>query len=663
MKRPLVLVVDDTDASRYISARVLRAAQMEVIEAGTGELALRLVEERKPDLVVLDIKLPDVNGFEVCRRMRASPTHARIAVLHVSATYITPETELESQQSGGDIYLAQPVEARELVSVVRALLRMRELERDLLQSEERLRLATEAGEIGTWDINLASGEAVFDPQTQRLLGYPPQTQARSWDAWRNRIHRDDVAAVVEAFDTAKSGKSLFRKEHRVVLPGGELRWVAPYGRAHVEFGQSTRMIGVLADVSDRKRIEDEREGVLRLGQAALEEAGKVARLKDEFLATLSHELRTPISVLTNWLNVMRVAQPDPEELASGLEIMQRNARLMTKLINDLLDVSGIMSGKLVLDREPASVEMLLTSAIDNVRPSAEAKDITIVSECRALAGPALIDPNRLQQVFLNLLSNAIKFTPSGGRIDVRCRQVGTQIEITISDNGEGIAPAMLAVIFDRFRQADSSITRRYGGLGLGLPIVRHIVELHGGSVSAHSAGLGKGSTFTITLPFVPASIQRGPSTRPLSGPAEQGNRLRNLRILAVDDDADARDVLARLLLRERAVVKIAGTAQEALKAVESWRPDVYLLDLGMPGESGYDLLARLKSRLGDDVPAIALTGYAREEDAARALYAGFRAHVAKPYELDDLCRQIINVAHPARPASPAAPPRPPLRTS
>ncbi len=648
MSKPLVLVVDDTDASRYITARVLRSAGMEVLEAATGEAALKLVEERRPDLVALDIKLPDFSGLEVCRRIRASPTHARIAVLHMSATYVTPEIELESQASGGDIYLAQPVEARELVSVVRALLRMRELERDLLQSEERLRLATEAGEIGTWDINLASGEAVFDHQMQRLLGYPPKAEARSWDAWIDRIHLDDVAGVVEAFNAAKSGQSLFRKEHRVVLPGGEVRWVAPYGRVHLEFGQATRMIGVLADASDRKRIDEEREAVLSLGQAALEEAGKVARLKDEFLATLSHELRTPISVLTNWLNVMRVGQPDPGELANGLEIMQRNARLMTKLINDLLDVSGIMSGKLVLDREPASVETLLASAIDNVRPAAEGKDITIVLECSALAGPAMIDPNRLQQVFLNLLSNAIKFTSRGGRIDARCRQVGTQIEITVSDNGEGIAPAMLAVIFDRFRQVDSSITRRYGGLGLGLAIVRHIVELHGGSVSAHSAGLGSGSTFTITLPFVPASIRRGPSTRPLSGPAQPGNRLRDLRILAVDDDADARDALARLLLREKAVIKIAGTAQEALKAVESWRPDVYLLDLGMPGESGYDLLAQLKTRLGEGVPAIALTGYAREEDAARALYAGFRAHVAKPYELDDLCRQIINVAHPAR---------------
>ena len=522
MKKPLVLVVDDTEASRYITARVLRSAGMEVIEAATGETALKLVEERRPDLVALDIKLPDFSGLEVCRRIRASPTSARIAVLHMSATYVTPEMEQQSQDSGGDIYLAQPVEPRELVSVVKALIRMREL-------------------------------------------------------------------------------------------------------------------------------DEEREAVLRLGQAALEEAGKVARLKDEFLATLSHELRTPISVLTNWLNVMRVSQPDSEELANGLEVMQRNARLMTKLINDLLDVSGIMSGKLVLDREPASVETLLTSAIDNVRLAAEAKDITIALECGALAGPAMIDPDRLQQVFLNLLSNAIKFTPRGGRIDVRCRQAGTQIEIAVADNGEGIAPAMLAVIFERFRQVDSSITRRYGGLGLGLAIVRHIVELHGGSVSGHSAGPGKGSTFTITLPFVPASIQRGPSTRPLSGPAQPGNRLRNLRILAVDDDVDAREVLARLLLRERAVVKIAGSAQEALKAVESWRPDVYLLDLGMPGESGYDLLAQLKSRLGDSVPAIALTGYAREEDAARALYAGFRAHVAKPYELDELCRQIINVAHPARP--------------
>ena len=645
-KKPLILVVDDTDASRYIAARVLRAAQMDVVEAATGEAALRLAEERKPDLVLLDIKLPDVNGLEVCRRIRANPAIQRVAVLHVSSTYVTPEIELESQESGGDIYLSQPVEPRELVSVVKALIRMRELERDLMQSEERLRLAAEAAEIATWEINLETGEAVFDQQMQRLLGFGPVERAATWAAWRDRIHQADAGAVTEAFDAAKSRQGVFRKEHRLVLPGGEVRWVTVSGRVHVEEGQPARLIGVLADVSDRKHVEEEREGVMRLGQAALDEASKVVRLKDEFLATLSHELRTPISVLTNWLSVMRAAPPGPQELADGLDIMQRNARLMTKLINDLLDVSSIMSGKLQLEREPAAVDALLAQAIDNVRPAAEAKEITLSAECEKLAGPALIDPNRLQQVFLNLLSNAIKFTGPGGRIEAHCRQVGTQLEITVSDDGEGIAPEMLSVIFDRFRQVDSSITRRHGGLGLGLAIVRHLVELHGGEVSAWSAGRGKGATFTVKLPFQPAAVQRGPGGRFLSGPAQPGNRLRNIRILAVDDDADARDALERLLMRERAVVRTAGSAREALSIVEAWRPDVFLLDLGMPGESGYDLLAQLRSRLGEGVLAIALTGYAREEDAARTLYAGFQAHLAKPYKLDELCRNIISVAHP-----------------
>jgi PAS domain S-box-containing protein len=646
MRKPLVLVVDDTDASRYIAARVLRAARMDVVEAATGEGALRLVEERKPDLVLLDIKLPDFSGLEVCRRIRANPAHQRIAVLHMSATYVTPEIEHESQASGGDIYLAQPVEPRELVSVVRALIRMRELERDLLQSEERLRLATEAAEIGTWDINLDSEEAVFDHQMQKLLGYAPRARAGDWLAWRVRIHRDDAPAVLAELEAAKTGAAPFRCEHRIVLPNGEQKWVAPYGRVRLEEGQPARMVGVLVDITDRKRAEEEREGVLRLGRAALDEAQQVARIKDEFLATLSHELRTPISVIANWLNIMRSGPPTPAELAQGFEVMERNARLMTKLINDLLDVSGIISGKVVLEREPSRIEAIIRSSIDNIRPAADAKGITIVTGLDALPGPTSVDPNRMQQVFANLLSNAIKFTGRGGRIEVRCRQVGMQVQVTVADTGEGIAFGMLSSIFERFRQADSSITRRHGGLGLGLAIVRHIVELHGGAVSAHSDGPGRGTRFTVALPYFPPATQRGAV---VSAPAElppRGSRLQGLRILAVDDDSDARDVLGKLLQREQAEVRTAGSARDAVVAVESWQPDVLLLDLGMPGESGYELLKRLRA-MGHRAPAVAMTGYAREEDAALALYAGFQAHLAKPFQMDDLCREIAALLTPS----------------
>jgi PAS domain S-box-containing protein len=638
VRKPLVLVVDDTDASRYLAARVLRGARMDVIEAGTGEGALQLVAERKPDLVLLDIKLPDLSGLEVCRRIRASPSHQRLAVLHVSSTYVTPEIEFASQESGADIYLAQPVEPRELVSVVRALLRMRELERELMQSEQRLRLATETAEIGTWDINPDSGEAVFDHQMQKLLGYAPRAKAGDWLAWRVRIHRDDAPAVLAALEAAKEGASPFRREHRIVLPNGEQKWVAPYGRLHVEEGQPARMVGVLVDITDRKRVEEEREGVLRLGRAALDDAQQVARIKDEFLATLSHELRTPISVIANWLSVMRSGPSTPEELAQGLEVMERNARLMTKLINDLLDVSGIISGKVVLEREPARIEAILRSSVDNIRPVADAKGITIATGLDTLAGPTLVDQTRMQQVFANLLSNAIKFTGRGGQIEVRCRQVGMQVQVTVADTGEGIAPGMLSTIFERFRQADSSITRRHGGLGLGLAIVRHIVELHGGAVSAESDGPGKGTRFTVALPFFPPAITRAAASASAELPP-RGSRLKGIRILAVDDDGDARDVLGKLLQREQAEVRTAGSARDAVVAVESWQPDILLLDLGMPGESGYELLERLR-RMGHHAPAVAMTGYAREEDAALVLYAGFQAHLAKPFQMDELCRQI-----------------------
>ena len=643
MQKPLVLVVDDSDPTRYLHARILRSAGISVAEASTGEMALQEVERLKPDLVLLDIKLPDVNGLEVCRRIRADPANRRIAVLHISSTYVTPEIEADSQESGADIYLAEPVEARELISVVRSLLRLREVEIGLTKSEERLRLATEAAEIGAWDVDLHTGAAFWDGQTARLLALPPGSTAGRWEDWLKPVHPEDRPAVMAAFEAMKAGAEVLNTEYRVTAPTGEPRWVVLTGRARSGKDQPARMVGVVSDISRRKRVEAEREEVLKLGRAALSDAENLAKLKDEFLATLSHELRAPMSVVTNWLYIMRSGKLAREEQINALDVIERNARQMTRLINDLLDMSRIVSGKVVLQPLPARIESLLDSSIENIRPAAAAKGVAIESGIERLPGPVLIDSTRLQQVFANLLSNAIKFTPGGGRVKVVSRRAGSWIEIAFADTGEGIAPDMLGSIFDRFRQADGSVTRQHGGLGLGLAIVRHIVELHGGTVSVKSGGAGKGSTFTVLLPFVPAGVESAASGGSPVASEMQGGRLKGVRLLAVDDDPDGLEVLAHVLQSEGAAVRCASDARSAVSAVESWQPDLLLLDIGLPGESGYDLLRKLRAGTAGSPPAIALTGYARPEDASRASRAGFQAHLAKPFDPDELCSTIVSL--------------------
>jgi signal transduction histidine kinase len=385
-----------------------------------------------------------------------------------------------------------------------------------------------------------------------------------------------------------------------------------------------------------------------------EQAEEASRAKDEFLAMISHELRTPLNAIVGWTGMLRTGRIDEQTTSRAVETIERNARSQAKLIEDLLDISRIITGKLRLNVQPVELSSVVDAAVDVVRPAAAAKDVRLQVILDSGAGPVSGDPERLQQIVWNLLSNAVKFTPKQGRVQIRLQRLNSHVEVTVSDTGQGISPDFLPFVFDRFRQADSSFTRSHGGLGLGLAIVRHLVELHGGSVSVHSAGEGLGATFTLKFPLMivhtPVSYQASPlqwrqqadSDVPFNCPQS----LVGMRLLIVEDEPDARELLRLMLEQCGAEVKAAQSAEEAFQALDEWKPGLMISDIEMPGEDGYSLIQKVRSGETRQVrlPAIALTAHARAEDRMRALRAGYDAHVAKPVEGNELVTVIESLA-------------------
>ncbi|MBD1865282.1 MULTISPECIES: ATP-binding protein, partial [Trichocoleus] len=408
------------------------------------------------------------------------------------------------------------------------------------------------------------------------------------------------------------------------------------GAARLESDELAWVCFVL-DLSESKKVE-------ALLRQQTEELSRANRLKDEFLATVSHELRTPLNAMLGWSTMLRSRQLDEATTNRAIETIERNARAQNQLINDLLDVSRIITGKLRLNVRPVILVSVIEAAIDSIRPAAEAKDIRLQSVLDPNAGPLSGDSDRLQQVFWNLLSNAVKFTPKGGRVQIRLERINSHIEVTVSDTGQGISPEFLPYVFERLQQADSTTTRAHGGLGLGLAIVRHLVELHGGSVDATSAGEGKGATFMVNLPITifrpePTDMERVHPTVSDTAPLLDTPRLDGLKVLIVDDEIDARELLAMLLRQRGAVTTTVASAREALaiiiQSAFDQKPDVLVSDIGMPSEDGYTLIRQVRAlapEQGGRIPAIALTAYARTEDRIKALASGFQSHVPKPVE-------------------------------
>jgi signal transduction histidine kinase/ActR/RegA family two-component response regulator len=430
---------------------------------------------------------------------------------------------------------------------------------------------------------------------------------------------------------AHSEPDVFTERHEIVVTGLATQAAVAMDNAR------------LYEAAKRARAEAEKAAAEK--ERLYRQAEESSRLKEEFLATISHELRTPLSAILGWARMLRMGQLSGENETKALETIERNARAQAQLVDDLLDVSRIVTGKLRMNVQPADPNSFIEAAVEAVKPAADAKGVRVhkVIDTGAISIPG--DPVRLQQVVWNLLSNAIKFTPRGGHVQIRSERVNSHLEITVSDTGQGIASDFLPHVFDRFRQADQKTSRHHGGMGLGLAIVRHLVEMHGGTVRAQSEGENRGSTFTVMLPITPvyqvdpSGARVHPAARDLLPGDDCTDRLDGLLILVVDDEADTRELLKEGLQYCGAKVSLAASAEEALDALVSTSPDVLISDIGMPGVDGYDLIRQVRGLprdRGGNIPAIALTAYTRTEDRLQSLRAGYDMHVPKPVELAEL---------------------------
>jgi PAS domain S-box-containing protein len=635
--RPTLLVVDDNPATRYSTSRVLRSADFEVLEAASGREALALAEQR-PDLVVLDINLPDMDGFEVCRTLRRQPETAHIPVVHLSATFVNDIDKVHGLEAGADGYLTHPVEPPVLIATVRAFLRARHAEVAMRASEAKFKAVFDQALHG---IALISDGLMFldvNPAMGKLLGHDRATI----------VGRHLTAFVSQAFEhsieearTALLADGSWRGAFPVVHADGrtvELEWtVSTHSAPDIQ-------LAIVADVSDRKEIEKERERLLASERAARAEAERANASKDEFLAALSHELRTPLNAIVGWSQVLKqTVGLDNAEVARGVASIERNARVQAQLIADLLDVSRITSGKLALDLQRFDPGEAIASSVDAMRPVAEARQVTVELAIDPAAASLVWDPARFQQVVWNLLDNAIKFSNPGGTVGVALNCDPDCLRLSVRDTGRGMSAEFLPHIFERFRQEDASTRRRHGGLGLGLAIVQRLVEAHGGTVTVASPGEGHGATFTVAMPLGcddTAVVDRQLGVTDLTA----------VRVLVVEDDADARSFVTRVLRDAGADVREAADVATALALLDPFAPHVLVSDVGMPQQDGYDLIRRVRERGHDAaaLPAIAVTAFARDEDRRRALAAGYQEHLAKPINVTRLLEMTATLAVAAR---------------
>jgi signal transduction histidine kinase/CheY-like chemotaxis protein len=543
--------------------------------------------------------------------------------------------------SADEIDLLQRVVARCWESLDR--LRSHE---QLRVAHQRLSLAMAAGELGDWSWDAQTDLVTLSDRAAEILGVPPNTP-RSTEWMRNLLHPDDKSLTSQELSKVEANRAAFDIQYRVRR--GRKDWVWVRNRAKGVYDDEGRLVGLTGVAQDvtPQRLAQEAES------AARQEAERANRIKDEFLATLSHELRTPLGAILGWAHILRRKLPaDDPEVVKGIEVIERSTRVQTQLIDDLLDMSRITSGKLRLTIQPMAPISFVEAAIETVMPSAEAAGVAIESKLDPGAGPVAGDASRLQQVVWNLLANAIKFTPRGGTVTVSLKRIEDAIQISVSDTGAGISPEFLPHIFDRFRQADGSTTRRFGGLGLGLSIVKHLVQLHHGEVSARSAGEGQGACFEVRLPIATEHLGVGEIVETRANDAvpaacAEPGELDGLTVLVVDDEPDTRDLLERVLRDAGARVLLAGDAATALALVEAQRPQVLVSDIGMPDIDGYELLRQVRelgASRGGSVPAVALTAFARSEDRIRALRAGFSVHVAKPVEPSEIVATVASVA-------------------
>jgi PAS domain S-box-containing protein len=761
----ILLADDNADMREYIKRLLGRKYDVQTVADGTSALnAVRsLGESHLPDLVLTDVMMPGLDGFELLRSLRSDPKTQNIPIILLSAR-AGEESRLEGLAAGADDYLIKPFSGRELVARVESSLKLAQQRQRSRSREHALRTEAKTAEANLQEVlsTLRDGFFVLDHnwrylyvndrqleiigmQREAVIGkniwdfFPDfvgtefydhlhhvmreQTPVQfeyhymAWNRWfENRvyptpngisilcaeisdrkqaeaalreseeryrilaesipqlvwitnvegqneyvnqqfcnytglnmeqmlgldwldiIHPDDAERTRERWLKSVNEGAFYEIEYRFRRADGVYRWFLGQGTPlKNEQGQITRWFGTCTDIEQQKQVEQERSLVLQQEQAAREAAEQANRIKDEFLAVVSHELRTPMNPILGWSRLLQQGKLKGERAMDAIATIERNAKLQVQLIDDLLDISRILRGKMSLEIAPVDLGMVISSAIETVRLAAEAKSLLIQTTGAKQGVMVNGDAGRLQQVVWNLLSNAVKFTPQGGQITIDLSSGKSHAQIQVTDTGKGISHQFLPHVFEHFRQEDGATTRKFGGLGLGLAIVRQITELHGGVVGVDSLGEGQGATFTVKVPLATHQVEVAPASA-----SEPSANLRDVQILVVEDEADSRDILTFMLEQEQAIVTAVSSAAEALYTIEQSTPDLIISDIGMPEMNGYRLMQLLRAMpRGKTIPAIALTAYAAEYDQQQALKAGFQQHLAKPIDPNQLVQAIF----------------------
>ena len=669
-----VLIVDDTPEKLVALESVLIGVPVRIVKAGSGREALRRLLAEDFAVILLDVRMPGMDGFETATLIRQRPRSSNTPIIFVTAfgddTHVARGYSLRAVD-----YITTPVVPEVLRTKVSVFVELFQTAAQVRRQAESLRQqASQLHRLTVASLAIHSApdvEAMLDVVTRSACDILGAARARASARLDDRRTISALAGEPDREELDAAVAAIVARTNRVYRGTRDLHAAEPED-ATAETVEVLAVPLVTRDGRNMGAIQvaragagphftDEDEDLLlqlaRMTSIAIEntlfsEAREANRLKDEFIATVSHELRTPLNALRSWAYVLRTPTLAPEKMRRAVDAIERNVVAQARIVDDLLDVSRIVTGKLRLNIRLVDLAPIIDAAIESIAATAETRGVRIVRAFDTPTALVLGDADRLQQVVWNLLSNAVKFTPAAGCVDVGLAAAGTDVTVRVTDTGQGIRPDFLPHVFERFRQADASSTRATGGLGLGLAIVRHLVELHGGSVDVESAGEGLGATFTFTVPaatdataVTPSADDRVPDTHvDLSG----------LRVLVVEDEPDTRDALTSVITGAGAQATAVGTVAEAVAVLSTTGADVIVCDIGLPGEDGYSLIRKLHAVNGTTIPAIALTAYAQEDDRRRALAAGFQAHLAKPVQPARLLHVLATNVAARLPALPVA---------
>lgn len=687
-----ILLVDDKLENLLALEAILEKLGENLVRATSGEEALRCLLHQDFAVILLDVQMPGMDGFETATLIRNRGRSRHTPIIFLTAFSTSDQMLFKGYALGAVDYLLKPLDPNILTSKVTVFVELFKkteavkeqaaqlvaVNTELRQSEERFRSLSTCSPVGIFETDTEGNCKYTNPRYQAICGL---IAAESLEKrWLESVHPEDRERAIASWSAYICEGRDYSEEFRFQTTQASIRWVQVRSSPMLSSqGELLGYVGTLEDITERKQAEEVRAQVIR-EQTARQEAEAANRMKDEFLAVLSHELRTPLTSMLGWSKILRAKKLDEKATSRALEAIERNAISQMQLIEDILDVSRIIRGQLRLNVSAVNLISVMEAALEAVRPLAEPKDIQLNTILDTTVGSVYGDPARLQQIVWNLLTNAIKFTPKGGRVEVKLStyfgfsisdfglgsdsenldssntdensNLRSQIsnsksqyaQIQVIDTGIGISSEFLPKVFERFRQADSTTTRSHNGLGLGLAIVRHLVELHKGTILAQSSGSGQGATFTVRLPLLQDNRGNREATGKVSLPIAS-TPLAGLRVLVVDDETDTRNFLSFLFEEYGAFATAVGSVDEALAVLEQTKPDILVSDIGMSEQDGYTLIRKLRSlepEKGGRIPAIALTAYTREEDRLKVLSAGFQQHLSKPIDPNKLIAAIAN---------------------